>query len=286
MQEKPRVVVSRTPRAEQVRADFAFQRSDVPASTGFAAEYRERAWAAYLRQALPDTSQEAWRRTDLRPLPIREFTLSDEGVPAAPVPAKLMEPLADGQHGGQIVIGTAGHGVTLEAELTAKGVIFTDLLTAEASHPEILGRILGQTVNAEEGKFAAMAAALARDGVLLYVPKGLTLDFPLHSILWGAGATRAHFSHILVFLDEGSSATYVHESASPTDGRDALHAGLGTDFDGGFGMQVVPAEIDTIADLQKLVPLLSEKGYTTDDITAILGGNWLRHLHHVLPESL
>jgi len=67
---------------------------------------------------------------------------------------------------------------------------------------------------------------------------------------------------------------------------DARHAGLGTDFDGGFGMQVVPAEIDTIADLQKLVPLLADKGYNPDDITAILGGNWLRHLLYLLPEGL
>jgi microsomal dipeptidase-like Zn-dependent dipeptidase len=51
-------------------------------------------------------------------------------------------------------------------------------------------------------------------------------------------------------------------------------------------MQVVPNEIDTIADLQKLVPLLSAKGYTTENIIAIMGGNWLRHLRHILPESL
>jgi membrane dipeptidase len=51
-------------------------------------------------------------------------------------------------------------------------------------------------------------------------------------------------------------------------------------------MQVVPDEVDTIADLQKLVPLLSEKGYSKDDIIAIMGGNWLRHLRHLLPEKL
>jgi Fe-S cluster assembly protein SufD len=71
-----------------------------------------------------------------------------------------------------------------------------------------------------------MAAAFARDGLLLYVPKGLTLDAPLHSVLWGPGGGLAHFSHLLVYLDEGSSATYVHESASPTEASDAFHAGL------------------------------------------------------------
>jgi membrane dipeptidase len=56
---------------------------------------------------------------------------------------------------------------------------------------------------------------------------------------------------------------------------DAHHVGLGSDFDGGFGLQSVPAEVDTIADLQKLTPLLAEKGYASQDIAAILGLNWI-----------
>ena len=41
---------------------------------------------------------------------------------------------------------------------------------------------------------------------------------------------------------------------------DSLHAGIGSDFDGGFGLQSVPPEIDTVADLQKIVPLLERRG--------------------------
>lgn len=66
---------------------------------------------------------------------------------------------------------------------------------------------------------------------------------------------------------------------------DALHVGIGTDFDGGFGLQSVPAEIDTIADLQKLIPLLMERGYTEDDLMAIMGTNWLSLLKGSLPNS-
>ena len=63
------------------------------------------------------------------------------------------------------------------------------------------------------------------------------------------------------------------------------HVGIGTDFDGGFGLQSVPAEIDTIADLQKLIPLLKKRGYTDSDTAAIMGGNWLDHLKESLPKS-
>jgi membrane dipeptidase len=64
---------------------------------------------------------------------------------------------------------------------------------------------------------------------------------------------------------------------------DARHAAIGSDFDGGFGWQAVPGEIDSIADLQKLVPLLRRKGYTEEDIHGIMGENWLAVLERSLP---
>lgn len=64
---------------------------------------------------------------------------------------------------------------------------------------------------------------------------------------------------------------------------DALHVGIGSDFDGGFGRPSTPVEIDTIADLQKLAPLLSERGYSDQDLAAIFGQNWIRILKQILP---
>ena len=65
---------------------------------------------------------------------------------------------------------------------------------------------------------------------------------------------------------------------------DALHAGIGSDFDGGFGLQSVPPEIDTVADLQNLVSLLQVRGYSETDIANILGGNWIARLKRDLPK--
>ena len=61
------------------------------------------------------------------------------------------------------------------------------------------------------------------------------------------------------------------------------HAAIGSDFDGGFGLQSVPPEIDTIADLHKLTDLLVPRGYTQEDMAAIFGENWFRHLNTNLP---
>jgi membrane dipeptidase len=64
----------------------------------------------------------------------------------------------------------------------------------------------------------------------------------------------------------------------------ALHVGIGSDLDGGFGTEQTPREIDTIAGLHKLAPLLAERGYSSDDIDAIFHSNWLRFFRGALPK--
>jgi membrane dipeptidase len=64
---------------------------------------------------------------------------------------------------------------------------------------------------------------------------------------------------------------------------DSLHAGIGSDFDGGFGLQSIPPELDSIADLQKIASGLIERGYSEIDAENVLGGNWLRFLRRNLP---
>ena len=58
----------------------------------------------------------------------------------------------------------------------------------------------------------------------------------------------------------------------------ALHIGIGSDLDGAFGKEQSPYDLETIADLQKLPQLLSERGYKKEDIENVMHGNWLRFL--------
>jgi Fe-S cluster assembly protein SufD len=228
MQEKPKVVVSRTRRAEAAAKDFAFTKADIRSLNETVASYRTLAWDSFKRLSLPVTTEEAWRRTDIHNLPVDRFKLTPDGSNEfPPVREDLLKPLVADQHGGQIVLTPGGVKIDLDEKLAQKGVIFTDLLTAEQQHPALLAKMIGKTVNVEEGKFAALAGAFAQNGVMLYVPKGVVVEEPLHSVLWGPGANLAHVSHILVLVDEGASVTYVHESASPDDmASNSMHAGL------------------------------------------------------------
>ncbi|MBN1120112.1 MAG: membrane dipeptidase [Anaerolineae bacterium] len=62
------------------------------------------------------------------------------------------------------------------------------------------------------------------------------------------------------------------------------HVGIGSDLDGTFGRRHAPAEIDTVADLQKIAVPLREMGYSEPEISAIFNGNMLRILKKGLPE--
>ena len=54
------------------------------------------------------------------------------------------------------------------------------------------------------------------------------------------------------------------------------HVGIGSDLDGGFGRQQSPSDLNTIADMQNLKPLLEARGYSEDDIQRIFHENFLR----------
>jgi len=62
----------------------------------------------------------------------------------------------------------------------------------------------------------------------------------------------------------------------------ADHVGIGTDFDGGLGLQDIPEGLDSIADLGFIGSALQARGYGQREVEAILGGNWLRILRRIL----
>ncbi|HXH99892.1 MAG TPA: membrane dipeptidase [Sphingobacteriaceae bacterium] len=58
------------------------------------------------------------------------------------------------------------------------------------------------------------------------------------------------------------------------------HIAIGSDLDGIFGTEQGPWDLNSIADLQKFHDILTNRGYTPDDIDNILHKNWLRFLNN------
>jgi membrane dipeptidase len=64
----------------------------------------------------------------------------------------------------------------------------------------------------------------------------------------------------------------------------ARHSAVGSDFDGGFGVDSTPVEFDSVADLEQLAAALERHGYSQAEVAGIMGENWLRMLHRALPD--
>lgn len=137
-----------------------------------------------------------------------------------------------------------------------------------ATHANALSLLKGMETNRHLSD-RLIAEIIERDGVIGVVPYNRFLKPG-----WTNNDRREEVTllHVFAHID------HICQIAG-----DARHVGLGSDFDGGFGLQSAPYGVDTIADLQKLAPLLSERGYQDEDIAAILGGNWIQLLRRSLP---
>ena len=217
---------------KKTTTEFGFSADDVRSiskATGepeAIATARMKAWDQYEKMPMPTQKDEPWRRTDIRTLPADRVEL--KAVDDTAVEADLLEPLLGDEHGSLLVL-RPGFDPELRADASVEqeGVVFTDLASALRDHSDTLSDYFGQIVRAEEGKFAALATAMAGDGVVLYVPKGVQLEQPLHSILWAPGEGNVYFSRVLIIVEEGASATFIHEAASPTEeGDESIHNGI------------------------------------------------------------
>jgi len=189
-------------------------------------ERRLHAWQVYEATPMPTTALEQWRYTDLRKtLKLDALTLGS--VEARPddissYPAALRQSMnEDRAAAGHLVLidGTVVH-TDIQPELASKGVVLTSLRAAVESHPELVEKYLAtEAVPAEEGKFAALNAALWSDGIFLYVPKGVHLDLPVRVTRWVSEAGAAFFTRTLIVAEPTSQVSYVDEILPTTSLR-------------------------------------------------------------------
>lgn len=108
-------------------------------------------------------------------------------------------------------------------------------------------------------------AIIEREGVI-----GVALDNWMLRGDWTRGAKeneRVTLAHVADHID------HICQLAG-----NSRHAAIGSDLDGGFGREQSPADLDTIADLQRLPEILTKRGYRDEDISGIMHGNWLKLL--------
>ena len=130
--------------------------------------------------------------------------------------------------------------------------------TVWASHCNCRALVPGDRQLSDE----QLKRVIERDGVI-----GAAFDAWMLIPGWQRGVTTPEssgvaLSHVVDHLD------YVCQLAG-----DAKHACIGTDLDGGFGLEQSPGDMASIAELQKLPSLIAGRGYSAKDISGIMGGN-------------
>ncbi len=139
-----------------------------------------------------------------------------------------------------------------------------------ASHSNVKA-LLPNTQSNRHLSDRAIRGIIEREGIIGVVPFNAFLQ---EGWRLSDGREEISLEHVIAHID------HICQIAG-----NARHVGIGSDFDGGFGLESVPREIDTVADLQKLSPLLIKRGYTKEDIAAIMGGNFINHLKRDLPTT-
>ncbi|HOE03069.1 MAG TPA: Fe-S cluster assembly protein SufD [Anaerolineaceae bacterium] len=194
----------------------------------FVQQYRQKAWRRYLSLSIPDSSQEHWRRTNLRGIDFSTFKLAEPTENFQEQFPRIFDaPVAGKENGGTILLSPFDAKKNVAPQVQKKGIIFETLDSLKVTQPQIIEKVLSRIDHDKTAKFSALAGALGLQGILLYVPKNVRLELPLQSIFWAAGEGLLHSLQLFVYLEEGSSVTYVHESSSPNAGSSlSLHAAL------------------------------------------------------------
>ena len=103
-------------------------------------------------------------------------------------------------------------------------MIFCTLEEAAREHGELLQQYLNTAVDPHFDKFSSLHASCWTSGTFLYIPRGLVVDQPLHSLgtITGGGVD---LGHTLVVLEENAEATLLSEWASPAEDDKGLFCG-------------------------------------------------------------
>ncbi len=213
----PAVAAPTDRRADWIAAAeaLAAERADEPEALAAA---RRRARESLAAEGFPTRDQEAWRKTDVRPVSQSAFAPASGPQPVAA--AELRRHLFDAVR----LAFVDGH---LAPDLCAldglpDGVRLESLAASLGADPERVTAELGRHAAVDGHPFVALNTALFRDGAYVEVPRGTVLERPLHllfvSTTAAAGEPRASFPRNLVVAREASRFEVVETYVGAADG--------------------------------------------------------------------
>lgn len=181
-------------------------------------QLRHQAIDRFATLGFPTLKMEEWRFTNVAPIARTEFNLAPErgGI--------VLGDLAPYRYADSIQLTVVnGHLVPEFSDLRClpEGVIVCSMAESLASHAEKIDEYLGKYAGFENHAFVALNTALFRDGVFVYVPKGVVVERPINlvNIARPTGDQPvAMFPRNLFVASESSQVTLVEQFATVGEG--------------------------------------------------------------------
>ncbi len=194
-------------------------------------EQRREAWQTFLEKDWPQRSDEEWMRTDIRLFKLNQFPLPVSAGSSGPPPGGRAEANCALLTGG---VNLAGQTASLNSYPTVaglgekwsgKGVLFGSLDELVTTHGDLIRKhLFTRAVDPNYDKFSALHAACWSGGHFVYVPRGVTVDEPLHC-LSAIAAGGVDLGHTLLVLEDDAEATVMCETASLDPAAGGFHCG-------------------------------------------------------------
>lgn len=199
---------------------FLAQRNDPE----WVVELRKQAFSIFQEKQSAPLDPEEWKRIDLRAFRPEKFRVTSAEQSAGSLETLLAE---RAEFAGRVA---HENGRCTRSELSesleSQGVVFGDLSALVHTHRELLEPyLMTKAVTPDRDRFSAWHAAFWTGGTVLFVPKNVSLDAPLHSLMALSQDGAADLSHTLVILEENASATLLEETASADESSAGLHVG-------------------------------------------------------------
>ncbi len=115
----------------------------------------------------------------------------------------------------------------MREEVAKYGVVYTTIEDA-LQDPEwepVVREYFGTLIPMLDHKFAALHYAVWSGGSFVYVPKGVTVEYPLQSYFRLNAQGAGQFEHTLIIVDEGADLHFIEGCSAPKYYDANLHAG-------------------------------------------------------------
>lgn len=168
---------------------------------------RTKALEKFRSTGFPDTSDESWRFTSIRPILEQSFSPATTTPPGIDI-ADVSE--AFGLSTGPLLVLVNGR---LSPELSKigklpSGVRVEGLAQALRNSPDQLRPLVERSLSLTQDAFAALNHAFLADGAFVHVPRGCKVEIPITVLHVTAGASgHAVFPRLIVVIDREAEAT-------------------------------------------------------------------------------